>query len=129
MVILTSMRIVGTLALAVAILPSAACGNTVNKTTACVQLHNTVLDTSKKAMSQVTDPNALAQTYRGAAGTMRRQGKDSGDADVEKAADHVATAFETLAGQLRSLSGGTPTVPDGTALISAEKELTSACRP
>lgn len=126
----TSIRIAGALALAAALTLSAtACGSG-NKSAACDKLQNTIQETTRKGMTQIADPAGLAQTYDNAAKTMRQQGKESGDGDVEKAADHVASAFEKLGGQMRSLSGSTsttPQMPDNTDLINSGKELKEAC--
>lgn len=127
----TSVRISGTLMLtAVLALSAAACGGSGDKAAACQKLQATIQDTSQKGMTQVSDPGALAQTYAGAATTMRQEGKASGDDAVEKAANHAATALENLGNQVKSLAGGgstTPQMPDTTDLINAGKELKSAC--
>ena len=123
----TPLRIAGALALTTALaLSAAACGSG-NKSAACGKLQSTIQDTTKKGMTQISDPNALAQTYASSAATMRKQGKESGDGDVEKAANHVATAMENIGGQVKAASNGTPQMPDTSDLIAGGKELKQAC--
>ena len=123
----TPLRLTGALALTTALALSAtACGSG-DKKAACEKLQNTIQQTSRTGMTQINDPNALAQTYATGAATMRQEGKDSGDGDVEKAANHAASAMEKLGSQVKSTAGGNPQMPDSSDLISAGKELKSAC--
>ncbi|MEV5703862.1 hypothetical protein [Actinoallomurus sp. NPDC052274] len=123
----TPLRLAGALALTTALaLSAAACGSG-DKKAACGKLQNTIRETTRTGMTQVGDPNALAQTYTNAAAKMRQQGKDSGDGDVQKAADHAASSMEQLAGQVKQVAGGNPQLPDNSGLISAGKELKQAC--
>lgn len=123
----TPLRITGAFALASALVMSATACSNGSKSAACDKLQNTIQDTSKKGMTQISDPNGLAETYVSAAATMRQEGKDSGDGDVEKAANHAATAMENLGKQVRSAASGTPQMPDTSDLINAGKELKQAC--
>ncbi len=127
----TSVRFTGMLVLTTALaLSAAACGGSGDKAAACQKLQSTIQDASQKGMTQVSDPNGLAQTYANAATTMRQEGKDSGDDAVEKAANHAATALENLGNQVKSIAAGgstMPQMPDTSDLINAGKELKSAC--
>ncbi|MCO5968562.1 hypothetical protein [Actinoallomurus soli] len=107
-------------------LSAAACGSG-NKKAACDKLQSTIQETTRTGMTQINDPNALAQTYANAAAKMRRQGKDSGDGKVQKAADHAASAMEQLAGQMRQTASGNPQMPDTSNLVNSGKELKQAC--
>lgn len=128
---LTSTRITGTLMLTAALaLSAAACAGSGDKTAACRKLQSTIQEASQTGMTQTSDPNGLAETYANAATRMRQEGKAAGDDAVEKAANHAATALETLGGQVKSLAAGggtTPQMPDTNDLINAGKELKSAC--
>jgi uncharacterized protein HemX len=105
-----------------------ACGGSQQKKSACDKLQQTIANVSKTGMSQIGDPNALAATYANGAEQMREQGKDSGDDDVEKAANEAAAAMDSLGQQMKSLgSGGTPQMPDSTPLNNAGRHLKTAC--
>lgn len=127
----TPMRIAGACALTAALALSAtACAGSGNKKAACDKLQKTITDVSQQGMTQVNNPSALAQTYANGASTMRQEGKDSGDGDVEKAADHAASALEGLGQQVKTVAGSgstTPQMPDTSNLISAGQELKKAC--
>jgi hypothetical protein len=127
----TSIRIVGACALTAALALSAtACAGSGDKKAACDKLQTTIPDVVKKTMAQVNDPNGMAQTYAEGANTLRQEGKDSGDGDVENAANHAASALEALGQQVRSAASSgstTPQIPDTSGLISAAKELKSVC--
>jgi hypothetical protein len=104
-----------------------ACGGA-QKKDACDKLQQTIANVSRTGMTQISDPNALAQTYANGAQQMRQQGKDSGDGDVKKAANDVASAMESLGQQVKSMNnGGTPQMPDSGPMISAGRDLKSAC--
>jgi hypothetical protein len=123
-------RIAGACALTAALTLSATACSSANKAAACVKLQKTIAEISQKGMTQVSDPAGLAQTYADGANTMRQQGKDSGADDVEKAADHVASAFDSLGQQMKALTtstSATPQMPDTSQIISAGTELKSAC--
>ena len=126
----SAVRITGVCALTAALaLSAAACGSQ-DKKAACDNLQKTITEVSQKGMTQVSDPNGLAQTYAGGAATMRRQGKDSGDDKVEKAANDAASALESLGRQVKTIatSGSTtPQMPDAGKLTAAGAELKSAC--
>jgi hypothetical protein len=123
----THLRLAGALALTTALtLSAAACGSG-DKKAACGKLQNTIQETSRTGMTQISNPSALAQTYAGAAAKLRQQGKDSGDDGVEKAANHVAAAMDELAGQMRATAGGNPQMPDSSGLTNAGMELKQAC--
>jgi hypothetical protein len=108
-------------------LSATACGSA-QKKSACDKLQKTIADVSQKGMTQISDPNGLATTYANGAKTMRQQGKDSGDGDVEKAAGDVASAMEKLGQQVKTMaSGGTPQMPDSAPMINAGRELKTAC--
>ncbi|WP_141956297.1 hypothetical protein [Actinoallomurus bryophytorum] len=110
-------------------LSATACGSA-DKKAACGKLQKTITDVSKKGMTQISDPNGLAETYSNGANQMRQQGKDSGDDKVEKAANDAATALENLGQQVKSIAGGgstTPKMPDVAPLTNAGAELKSAC--
>jgi hypothetical protein len=111
-------------------LSATACAGGGDKKAACDKLQSTMQDISKKGMSQISDPNGLAQTYAEGANTLRQQAKDAGDGGVENAANHAASALETLGQQVRSVASSgstTPQMPDTSSLISAGTELKSAC--
>lgn len=126
----SAVRLAGVSALTTALaLSAAACGSQ-DKKAACDKLQNTITEVSRKGMTQVSDPNGLAQTYSSGAATMRQQGKDSGDDKVEKAANDAASALESLGQQVKTIatSGSTtPQMPDAGKLTSAGVELKSAC--
>lgn len=129
---ISAVRIVGVCAVAAALTVStAACSGSQDKAAACGKLQKTINDISQKGMTQVNDPNGLAQTYSAGANTMRQEGKDSGDGGVEKAANDAASAMDTLGQQVKTLaasSGSTPPqMPDFSKLTSAGVELKSAC--
>ena len=108
-------------------LSATACGSA-QKKSACEKLQRTIADVSRKGMTQISDPNGLATTYANGANTLREQGKDSGDGDVEKAANDTAAAMEKLGQQMRSMgSGGTPQMPDTAPMTNAGRELKTAC--
>ncbi|MGI8335833.1 hypothetical protein ACRYCC_38300 [Actinomadura scrupuli] len=125
------MRIVGVGALTAALALSAtACSGGGDKKAACDKLQKTIADVGRKGMTQINDPAGLAQTYAEAAGTLRQEGKEAGDGDVEKAANHAATALETIGQQVKTAASGgstTPQMPNSSGLISAGIELKSAC--
>jgi Flp pilus assembly protein TadD len=126
----SAVRIAGACAITAALaLSVAACGSQ-DKKAACDKLQKTITEVSQKGMTQVSDPNGLAQTYSAGANTMRQEGKDSGDDKVEKAANDAASALESLGQQVKSIatSGSTsPQMPDVTKLTNAGAELKSAC--
>ena len=112
------------------VLSATACGGSGDKKAACDKLQKTITDVSQKGMTQVSDPNGLAETYSNGANTMRQEGKDSGDAKVEKAANDAANALDSLGQQVKSLATGgstTPRMPDVTPMTNAGRELKSAC--
>jgi hypothetical protein len=124
----SAVRIVGVCAISATLALSAAACGSADKKAACDKLQKTITDVSQKGMTQISDPNGLAETYANGAKTMRQQGKDSGDDKVEKAANDAASALDSLGSQMKSLgSGGTPHMPDTGPLISAGTELKSAC--
>jgi hypothetical protein len=127
---ISAVRIAGACAITAALaLSVAACGSQ-DKKAACDNLQKTITDVSRKGMTQVSDPNGLAQTYSAGANTMRQQGKDSGDDEVEKAANDAASALDSLGQQVKSIatSGSTtPQMPDVSKLTNAGAELKSAC--
>ncbi|GAA0365382.1 hypothetical protein NE235_36930 [Actinoallomurus spadix] len=123
----TPLRLAGALALTTALAFSAAACGSGDKKAACNDLQSTIQETTRTGMTQISDPNALAQTYTNAAAKMRQQGKDSGDGGVKKAADHAASAMEQLAADMKQTAAGSPKMPDSTPLINAGKELKQAC--
>ncbi|HZE33954.1 MAG TPA: hypothetical protein VE198_21300 [Actinoallomurus sp.] len=127
---ISAVRVAGVCAVsAVLALSATACGSA-DKNAACDKLQKTISDVSQKGMTQISDPNGLAETYSNGANQMRQQGKDSGDDKVEKAANDAASALETLGQQVKSLSSGgstTPKMPDVAPLTNAGAELKSAC--
>jgi hypothetical protein len=124
----TPIRIAGLCALAVTLATSvAACGND-DKKAACDKLRDTITQVSQSGVSQNNDPNGLANSYYSTATTMRQEGRDSGDSDVETAANDAASALEQLSQQLtadRDSRGAPP--PNGTSLMSAGDRIRSAC--
>jgi hypothetical protein len=106
-----------------------ACSGGQDKKAACGKLQKTISDVSQRGMTQISDPNGLAQTYSARAATMRREGRDSGDDQVEKAANDAAGAMETLGRQVKNATGGStvPQMPDVSKLTNAGVELKSAC--
>src|SRR3569833_1053514 len=88
----TPIRIAGTCALVASLATSAAaCGNA-DKKSACDKLQDTFSQVSQSGISQNNDPNGLARTYYNSATAMRQEGRDSGDSDVETAANDAASA-------------------------------------
>jgi hypothetical protein len=125
----TPIRMAGALALAVTLAGSAAaCGNE-DKKTACDKLRETITQVSQSGIAQNNDPNGLANTYYSSATTMRQEGRDSGDSDVESAANDAAAALEQLSRQLTTDRDhrGAPPVPSGTSLMNAGDRIRSAC--
>ncbi len=112
------------------VLSASACsmGNG-DKKAACDKLQTTISDVTKKGMTQISDPAGLAQTYADGAADLRKEGKDSGDGDVEKAAEHAATAMANLGLQVKSAASGSsaPQIPNSSDLITAGTELKTAC--
>ncbi|GAB2805354.1 hypothetical protein GCM10027176_07860 [Actinoallomurus bryophytorum] len=108
----------------------AACGND-DKKTACDKLQETITQVSQSGVAQTNDPNGLANTYYSSATTMRQEGRDSGDNDVESAANDAATALEQLSQQLTTMDrdgrGAPPQLSAGTSLMSAGDRIRSAC--
>jgi hypothetical protein len=123
-------RIAGTCALVATLATSAAaCGND-EKKSACDKLQDTISQVSQSGISQNNDPNGLARTYYNSATTMRQEGRDSGDSDVETAANDAASALEQLGQQLTATDRdgrGVPPLPSGTGLMSAGDRIRSAC--
>jgi hypothetical protein len=123
-------RIAGTCALVATLATSAAaCGNN-DKKSACDKLQDTISQVSQSGISQNNDPNGLARTYYNSATTMRQEGRDSGDSDVETAANDAASALEQLGQQLTAMDRdgrGAPQLPSGTGLMSAGDRIRSAC--
>ncbi len=118
-------RIAGACVLAATLTVSAAaCGND-NKKAACDKLQQTITQVGQNGISQNNDPNGLAQAYYNSAMTMRQEGQDADDGDVETAANDAASALEQLGQQLRSDRG--PQVPDGAGLMNAGERIRSAC--
>jgi hypothetical protein len=125
---ISAVRIVGACAVSATLALSATACGSADKSAACDKLQKTISDVSKKGMTQISDPNGLAETYAGGAGQLRQEGKDSGDDKVEKAANKAATAMDDLGQQMKSMSaGGTPQMPDIAPLTNAGVELKSAC--
>jgi hypothetical protein len=126
----TPIRIAGLCALAVTLATSvAACGND-DKKAACDKLQDTITQVSQTGVAQNNDPNGLANTYYSSATTMRQEGRDSGDTDVESAANDAASALEQLSQQLtadRDGRGGPPQLLNSTSLMSAGDRIRSAC--
>jgi hypothetical protein len=108
----------------------AACGND-DKKAACDKLQETVTQVSQSGIAQNNDPNGLAHTYYSSATTMRQEGRDSGDSDVETAANDAASALEQLSQQLTSMDrdgrGGPPPIQGSANLMSAGDRIRSAC--
>jgi archaellum component FlaG (FlaF/FlaG flagellin family) len=105
-----------------------ACGGSGDKKAACSKMQQTIAEVSRKGMTQISDPNALAQTYANGANTIRQQAKDSGDDKVESAGTDVAAALDKLGTQVKNLtSGGTPQMPDTASLTNAGTRLKTAC--
>ena len=128
---ISAVRVAGVCAISAALALSATACGSANKKAACDKLQKTITEVSQKGMTQVSDPNGLAQTYSAGANTMRQEGKDSGDDKVQKAANDAASALESLGQQVKSIatSGNTtPQMPDVTKLTSAGAELKSACQ-
>jgi hypothetical protein len=123
-------RIAGTCALVATLATSAAaCGNN-DKKSACDKLQDTISQVSQSGISHNNDPNGLARTYYNSATTMRQEGRDSGDSDVETAANDAASALEQLGQQLTAMDRdgrGAPQLPSGTGLMSAGDRIRSAC--
>ena len=126
----SAVRIAGACAITAALALSAtACGSQ-DKKAACDKLQKTITEVSQKSLTQVSDPNGLAQTYSAGANTMRQEGKDAGDDKVEKAANDAASALESLGQEVKSIAASgstTPQMPDVSKLNSAGIELKSAC--
>jgi hypothetical protein len=127
----TPIRIAGMCAVAMTMAASvAACGND-EKKTACDKLRETITQVSQGGVAQTNDPNGLANTYYSSATTMRQEGRDSGDNDVESAANDAATALEQLSQQLTTMDrdgrGAPPQLSAGTSLMSAGDRIRSAC--
>jgi hypothetical protein len=127
----TPIRIAGMCAVAATMAASvAACGND-EKKTACDKLQETITQVSQSGVAQTNDPNGLANTYYSSATTMRQEGRDSGDNDVESAANDAATALEQLSQQLTTMDrdgrGAPPALSAGTSLMSAGNRIRSAC--
>ncbi len=122
-------RIAGLCILAVTLATSAAaCGND-DKKAACDRLQETITQVSQSGVTQNNDPNGLANTYYSSASTMRQEGRDSGDTDVESAANDAASALEQLSQQLTADRDGrgAPQTPSATSLLSAGDRIRSAC--
>lgn len=127
----TPIRIAGMCALAATMAASvAACGND-DKKNACDKLRETITQVSDSGIAQNNDPNGLARTYYSSATTMRQEGRDSGDSDVESAANDAASALEQLSQQLTSMDrdgrGMPPQMQGTTNLMSAGDRIRSAC--
>lgn len=127
----TPLRIVGMCALAATMAASvAACGND-DKKSACDKLQETITQVSQSGVAQNNDPNGLANTYYSSATTMRQEGRDSGDNDVETAANDAASALEQLSQQLTAMDrdgrGAPPQLSSSTSLMSAGDRIRSAC--
>jgi hypothetical protein len=124
------MRIAGTCALVATLTTfAAACGND-DKKAACDKLRDTISQISQSGIAQGNDPTALARTYYNSATTMRQEGQDSGDGDVQTAANDAASALEQLGQQLTAMDRdgrGAPQPPTGTSLMSAGDRIRSAC--
>ncbi|HEY0541889.1 MAG TPA: hypothetical protein VGD53_26215 [Actinoallomurus sp.] len=123
-------RIAGACALVATIATAAAaCGND-DKKSACDKLQDTISQVSQSGVSQNNDPNGLARNYYNSATAMRQEGRDSGDTDVETAANDAASALEQLGQQLTATDRdgrGMPQLPNGTGLMSAGDRIRSAC--
>lgn len=126
----TPKRIAGICALAATMAASAAaCGND-DKKAACDKLQETFTQVSQSGIAQNNDPSGLARTYYTGATTMRQEGRDSGDNDVESAANDAATALEQLSQQLTAMDRdgrGAPEMQTATSLMSAGDRIRSAC--
>lgn len=126
----TPIRIAGLCVLAATVAASvAACGNG-DKKAACDKLQDTISQVSQSGIAQNNDPNGLAHTYYSSATAMRQEGRDSGDSDVESAANDAATALEQLSQQLtsdRDGRGAPPQIQGSANLMSAGDRIRSAC--
>jgi hypothetical protein len=127
----TPIRIAGLCALAATMAASvAACGND-DKKAACDKLQDTISQVSQSGIAQNNDPNGLAHTYYSSATTMRQEGRDSGDSDVESAANDAASALEQLSQQLTAMDrdgrGAPPPLQGSANLMSAGDRIRSAC--
>lgn len=122
-------RIAGVFALAALAVSGAACGRE-DKQAACGRLEQTITQVSQSGLAQNTDPNGLAQTYFNNATTMRQEGRESGDSEVETAANDTASALEQLGQQLRSMEvygRHTGQLPDSSNVLSAGNRVRTAC--
>ena len=127
---ISAVRVAGVCAISAALALSATACGSADKKAACDKLQKTITSVSQKGMTQISDPNGLAETYSNGATQLRQQGKDSGDDKVEKAANDAASALEALGQQVKSIAAGgstTPQMPDVAPLTNAGVELKSAC--
>lgn len=127
----TAIRIAGLCALVTTVAVSvAACGND-DKKAACGKLQDTISQVSQSGIAQNNDPNGLAHAYYSSATTMRQEGRDSGDSDVESAANDAASALEQLSQQLTAMDrdgrGAPPQMQGSANLMSAGNRIRSAC--
>ncbi len=123
----TPIRIAGTCVLAATLAVTAvACGND-HKKAACDRLQQTITQVGQSGISQNNDPNGLAQAYYNNAMTIRQEGQDADDGDVETAANDAASALEALGQQLRTGNDRGPQVPDSAGLMNAGERIRSAC--
>ena len=122
-----AIRIAGACVLAATLAVSAAaCGND-NKKSACDRLQQTITQVGQNGTTQNNDPNGVAQAYYNSAMTIRQEGQDADDGDVETAANDAASALEQLGQQLRTGNDRGPQVPDSASLLNAGERIRSAC--
>lgn len=110
----------------VGVLVVAGCGgNSGEKQAACERIEQEIQRSAETGMRQVDDPAAFAKTYRDGAAAIRRQGDRSGNAEVRAAADHAASAQQSLGDQVNRRDGAE--LPDIGPLIQAGADLKAAC--
>ncbi|MFL6051768.1 MAG: hypothetical protein ACJ72W_02455 [Actinoallomurus sp.] len=118
-------RLIGACLLTALVLSATGCGGVDKK--ACGRLENTLNGIRQQAMTQVDDPDRVAQTYASGAATLRDQAKGT-DGSLRKSAEKAAGALEQLGRQVKAAADGTGSNVDSSALIAATNDLQRACR-
>jgi hypothetical protein len=125
-------RLLGVLAIGGVMLSSTACLPGLDsvgggdKTAACSAMQQEISSVSSKAMQNLSNPAAMAQTYSDTANKIRAEGQKAGG-DVQEAANQVADDLDELAQILRDASAGNLRVPDTSKLTASGAKLQQAC--
>jgi hypothetical protein len=106
-----------------------ACSGGADDSKACASMQQDIQQLSQTAMSQISNPTAMAQTYHDKANSIRATANGA-SGSVRTAGLEVATAIDGLGtdvGNLTSSTSTVPQMPNTSALTNAGIALKKAC--